>query len=130
MTGAAGGRALIDSVRSYNRAHHESMAREWTQEQRAKRVLCDGHENIKRSRIDYLLASGAALAEAHTDDPGWAGAQPGTRAAGVTKYSDHRFVWGRFVLSGPPRAGASSCRGRPAGTRRDGLCTAPLPAAT
>ncbi|HEX2195662.1 MAG TPA: Ig-like domain-containing protein [Actinomycetota bacterium] len=97
-----GSRVFVDAVRQWHRARGTSMEHEWTHEQRQSRVLCDQTTHFKRSRIDYLFASGAAVAEAHADHPGWAGGEPGARGR-VPRYSDHRYVWGRFVVSGPPR---------------------------
>ncbi|MDQ3982123.1 MAG: Ig-like domain-containing protein [Actinomycetota bacterium] len=100
---ADGGRVYVDAVRQWHRGHGTSMADEWTHEQRQSRVLCDQTTHFKRARIDYLFAGGAAVAEAHADHPGWAGAEPGTSHPDNGRYSDHRYVWGRFVISGPPR---------------------------
>ena len=97
-----GSRAFVDAVVQWHRGHATSLEHEWTHEQRQANVLCDQTTRFKRSRIDYLFAAGAAVAEAHADHPGWAGPEAGTRAPG-TPYSDHRYVWGRFVVSGPPR---------------------------
>ena len=97
-----GSRAFVDAVTQWHRGHGVSIEGEWTHEQRQAGVLCDESTRFKRSRIDYLFAAGAAVAEAHADHPGWAGAEAGTKAPGMP-YSDHRFVWGRFVVSGPPR---------------------------
>lgn len=97
-----GSRVFTDAVVEWHRSHRSSMEHEWTHEQRQSRVLCDQTTRFKRSRIDYLFASGAPVAEAHADHPGWAGPLAGVRAPG-TAYSDHRHVWGRFVISGPPR---------------------------
>ena len=99
---ADGSRVFVDAVRQWHRGGSRSMEHEWTHEQRQSRVLCDQTTHFKRSRIDYLFASGAAVAEAHADHPGWAGAEPGTKGP-APRYSDHRYVWGRFVVSGPPR---------------------------
>lgn len=99
---ADGSRVFADAVKQWHRGHGTSLEHEWTHEQRQAGVLCDETTRFKRSRIDYLFASGAAVAEAHADHPGWAGARAGMRAPG-TPYSDHRYVWGRFVVSGPPR---------------------------
>lgn len=96
-----GSRVYVDAVKQWHRGHGTSMEHEWTHEQRQPGVLCDQTTRFKRSRIDYLFAAGAAVAEAHADHPGWAGAEAGTRVG--TPYSDHRYVWGRFVVSGPPR---------------------------
>ncbi|HEX2296069.1 MAG TPA: Ig-like domain-containing protein [Actinomycetota bacterium] len=96
-----GSRAFVDAVKQWHAGHGTSMDNEWTHEQRQARVLCDQSTRFKRSRIDYLFAADAAVAEAHADHPGWAGAEAGVRLG--TPYSDHRYVWGRFVVSGPPR---------------------------
>ncbi|MDQ3915190.1 MAG: Ig-like domain-containing protein [Actinomycetota bacterium] len=97
-----GGTVYADAVRQWHRGHGTSMEHEWTHEQRQSRVLCDETTHFKRSRIDYLF-SNAVVAEAHADHPGWAGAEPGTSHPAAARYSDHRYVWGRFVVSGPPR---------------------------
>lgn len=98
-----GGRVYVDAVRQWHRGHGTPMVHEWTHEQRQSRVLCDQTTRFKRSRIDYLFAGDAAVAEAHADHPGWAGLEPGERHPENKAYSDHRYVWGRFVVSGPPR---------------------------
>lgn len=98
-----GGRVYVDAVRQWHRGHGTPMDAEWTHEQHQARVLCDQTTRFKRSRLDYLFAGGAAVAEAHADHPGWAGAEPGTTHPLNRRYSDHRYVWGRFVVSGPPR---------------------------
>ena len=96
-----GSRVFVDAVKQWHRGRGTSMEHEWTHEQRQAGVLCDQTTRFKRSRIDYLFAAGAAVADAHADHPGWAGAEAGVRVG--TLYSDHRYVWGRFVISGPPR---------------------------
>lgn len=96
-----GSRVYVDAVKQWHRGHGTTMEDEWTHEQRQARVLCDESTRFKRSRIDYLFAAGGAVAEAHADHPGWSGAEAGIRLG--TPYSDHRYVWGRFVVSGPPR---------------------------
>jgi endonuclease/exonuclease/phosphatase family metal-dependent hydrolase len=101
-TPSDGGRAYEDTVFTWNRTHHISMADEWTHEQKVSSVGCDASAHVRRSRIDYLFSAGAGIAEAHADHPGWAGARPGTRNATNFKYSDHRWVWGRFAIAGPP----------------------------
>ena len=98
-----GSRVYADAVKQWHRAHGTTMVDEWTHEQRQAGVLCDETTRFKRSRIDYLFAAGAAVGDAHADHPGWAGPEAGTKAPGITPYSDHRYVWGRFVISGPPR---------------------------
>lgn len=96
-----GSRVYVDAVKQWHRGHGTSLAHEWTHEQRQANALCDQTTRFKRSRIDYLFAAGAAVGEAHSDHPGWAGPEAGIRLG--TPYSDHRYVWGRFVVSGPPR---------------------------
>jgi endonuclease/exonuclease/phosphatase family metal-dependent hydrolase len=97
-----GGRAYVDAVYETNRRNGTPMVDEWTHEQDAPRQLCNGETTHKRSRIDYLFAAGVTVAEAHADHPGWAGEEPGTVDPENKKYSDHRFVWGRFALAGLP----------------------------
>ncbi|MDQ4029263.1 MAG: Ig-like domain-containing protein [Actinomycetota bacterium] len=98
-----GGKVYVDAVREWHRRHVASMVDEWTHEQKSVEVTCDGVLRNRRTRIDYLFASGAVIAEAHADHPGWAGPDPGTRDPVNSRYSDHRFVWGRFVIAGPPQ---------------------------
>ncbi len=98
-----GGRAYSDAVREWHRGHGVTMSDEWTHEQKASTVACDQSTRFRRTRIDYLFAGGAVIAEAHADHPGWGGVEPGTTHEQNPKYSDHRFVWGRFVISGPPQ---------------------------
>ena len=98
-----GGRQYIDTVRAFNRENSIRMEYEWTHEQKAKDVACTGNVHHRRSRIDYIFAADATVAEAHADHPGWAGIGPGSRHPENYKYSDHRWVWARLVLSGPPR---------------------------
>jgi endonuclease/exonuclease/phosphatase family metal-dependent hydrolase len=98
-----GGKVYVDAVRDWHRRHAASMVDEWTHEQKSVEVTCDGVLRNRRTRIDYLFASGTVMAEAHADHPGWAGPDPGTRDPVNSRYSDHRFVWGRFVIAGPPQ---------------------------
>ena len=98
---AEDGSAFVDAVRHFHRRRTLGMENEWTQEQKSVTVVCDGSSKFRRSRIDYIFSRNAFVAEAHVDHPGWAGEEPGTKRKGVHKYSDHRFVWGRFILSGP-----------------------------
>ena len=98
-----GGKVYVDAVRDRHRRHAATMADEWTHEQKRVDVTCDGVLRNRRTRIDYLFASGAVIADAHADHPGWAGPDPGTRDPVNSRYSDHRFVWGRFVIAGPPQ---------------------------
>ena len=113
-----GGRAYPDAVLTTHRAEGESMADEWTHEQKTTTLACDGSTRFRRNRIDYLFSSGALVAEAHADHPGWAGVEPGTRHPTNPKYSDHRWVWGRFLIGGPPPATRPSTE-----PGRDGLIT-------
>ena len=100
---ASGGRRYIDAVRDFNRSNSVSMEYEWTHEQRSKKTACTGNEHHRRSRIDYVFVSDATVAEAHADHPGWGGIAAGHHHPDNYKYSDHRWVWARIVLSGPPR---------------------------
>lgn len=98
-----GSRVFADAVKVWHRGHGTSMEHEWTHEQRQAGVLCDETTRFKRSRIDYLFATGTAVGDAHADHPGWAGIEAGVKNPLIVPYSDHRYVWGRFVVSGPPR---------------------------
>ena len=108
------GISYIDAVRHHYRRLNLSLAQQWTWEAKDTSVLCDGTTNYKRSRIDYLFVSNnIGVHEAHSDSPGWADeAQRGSigcTPAPQCKYSDHRFVWGRFdvtsaVAPSPPTA--------------------------
>lgn len=90
-----GSRAYPDAVKVSHLAAGTSLASEWTHQQGQSKVTCDFTERIRQSRIDYLFAADAVVAQAHADHPGWN--NPANH-----KYSDHRFVWGRFVVNGPP----------------------------
>ncbi|MGH2755623.1 MAG: Ig-like domain-containing protein [Actinomycetota bacterium] len=127
MTEPSEGREYADAVRRYNRLHGREMASHWTHEQQSRSATCDGATHFRRSRIDYIFASDAVVAEASADAPGWAGAKPGSRSS-EHKYSDHRFVWGRFVLSGPPQPSQPEAARRRGG--RVDLSWAPVPNAT
>lgn len=98
-----GGRVFEDAVKTYHRRHRRSMVNQWTHEQKTRTTTCDNSTHFRRTRIDYIFSSGATVAEATVDHPGWAGQEPGTKREGFHKYSDHRFVWGRFVLNAPPQ---------------------------
>lgn len=101
---ADGGRRYLDSVRQWHRSRGVSLADQWTHEQKGKSEMCNGSRGIRRARIDYIFASeDAVVAEATVDAPGWSGGAPGTKNSGNHKYSDHRFVWARFVIGGPSR---------------------------
>ena len=95
---AGGGRAYVDSVRSWNRRYGVTMEQSWTHEWEKRKTLCHGRVGLQRSRIDYLFAAGARVVEARVDHPGWAGEKPGSRNPDVVRYSDHRFVYGRFLI--------------------------------
>lgn len=103
-----GGRVYADAVKTHHRGRGISLTNQWTHEQKSSTTTCDGSSHFRRTRIDYLFSSGATVAEARTDHPGWAGPVPGTKRDGFHKYSDHRFVWGRFILGEFPRVGRPS----------------------
>jgi len=94
--GEEGARQFLDVVQAHHRGRSRSMANEWTYESPVKKISCNGSEVKRRSRIDYIFASDVEVAEAHADHPGWS-------IPANHKYSDHRWVLGRFVLTGPPR---------------------------
>ena len=98
-----GAEPFLDAARTWHRERGLSMERQWTYGHRHLTTNCDGMMRPRRSRIDFLFASGALVAEASADDPGWAGEEPGSRHPVNKTYSDHRFVRGRFVLGGPAR---------------------------
>lgn len=100
--GAESGGGFYDAVRSVRFPGADLLSDEWTHEWRKSIADCTGQTQPKRSRIDYIFARDAVLGAAGADDPGWAGERPGTRNPEVPRYSDHRFVWGRLVISGPP----------------------------
>lgn len=91
-----GGRTYVDAVRDFHRAGSLPMIDEWTYQHPTSVQTCNGSVGVRRSRIDYIFASDAAVAEANADHPGWADMSN-------FQYSDHRYVLGRFVLSGPER---------------------------
>ncbi|MDQ3940052.1 MAG: Ig-like domain-containing protein [Actinomycetota bacterium] len=96
-----GGRPYVDAVLTTHRGTGEGMGEEWTFERSGQATLCNARLGLKRSRLDYLFAAGTVVADAHVDHPGWAGRDPGTFDPLSFKYSDHRWVQGRFVISGP-----------------------------
>lgn len=102
MTEGLEGVGFKDSVRTWHSDRHRSMKGQWTHEQKSKSPTCVGDSLYRRNRIDYIFTRGATIAEAGADNPGWSGGTPGSRAPGTHKYSDHRFVWGRYILAGPP----------------------------
>lgn len=101
ITAPESGRVYVDSVKDFHRRRGLTMETEWTHEQKARSVTCDTSTRHRRNRIDYLFTSGMEIASAHADHPGWAGEEPGTRHPTNKKYSDHRFLAGRFQLVGP-----------------------------
>jgi exonuclease III len=101
VTPEDGGRAYEDAVFEWHRTRNVPLTGEWTHETGTPSEGCRGVFVHRRSRIDYLFSAGAGIAEAHADHPGWAGPTPGTRSKSNYKYSDHRWVWGRFVVAGP-----------------------------
>ena len=102
MTAPAQGIAYIDAVKRFHQERGISLEAEWTHEQKAQTVACDTMTRFRRTRIDYLFTSGVTTASVHADHPGWSGGEePGSRHPVNPKYSDHRFVAGRFGLVGP-----------------------------
>jgi hypothetical protein len=110
-----GGIPYLDAVYETNRRDGTSMENEWTHEQDATKQICTGETTHKRARIDYLFAARATVAEAHADTPGWAGEEPGSVDPLNKKYSDHRWVWGRFALAGLPAPQAITVTPAPGG---------------
>jgi endonuclease/exonuclease/phosphatase family metal-dependent hydrolase len=96
-------RAFTDVVRDVHRSQNESMNSEWTFERLTKANLCDNRKAYKRSRLDYIFTAGTTVADAHADHPGWSTDIPGQVPFGKERYSDHRWVWARLILAGPPR---------------------------
>lgn len=89
-------RPFVDAVHVHHRRVGEPMIDEWTYQHPAIVTTCNGSQGVRRSRLDYIFAAESVVAEAHTDHPGWS-------SPGVPKYSDHRYVLGRFIVSGPPQ---------------------------
>lgn len=103
MTAPAQGTMYTDSIKAFHHERGLSLEEEWTHEQKAATVNCDTSTRFRRTRIDYLFTSGLQTASVHTDHPGWSGGdEPGTKHPINPKYSDHRFIAGRFGLVGPP----------------------------
>lgn len=99
----AGEEPFVDAVRESYRRRGVSMGGAWTYEALASSPTCKGNKDRRRTRIDYLFSTKATVAEAAPDTPGWSLGRPGPYLPQDRRFSDHRFVWGRFVLSGPPR---------------------------
>ena len=93
------GRAYIDSVGS---THHDKSG-EWTHHQKSRKQLCNASVSFQRARLDYIFTANVALAEAHTDHPGWGGDKAGSLSSENPRYSDHRFVWARVSTAPLPR---------------------------
>jgi hypothetical protein len=123
-----GGLVWSDAVRTRHRDRGSTMEGQWTFQHRHATENCDGVMRPRRSRIDYVFVSGALVAEASADDPGWAGEVPGTRHPVNKTYSDHRFVRARLVLGGPARPTAPSATPAKAGVIE--LAWAPVDQAT
>jgi len=104
-TPMSSGVALIDTVRESNRNAGRAMENEWTHAQRSKKDTCNGEFSYRRSRIDYIFAANASVADAHADDPGWTRYDPRIHDLSYFRYSDHRWVAARLSLIGPPRVG-------------------------
>lgn len=102
----AGGDAFADAVRQYRARRGLTMADAWTFEHAKDVPLCGGGTGHRRTRLDYLFAVRTIVAEARTDHPGWSASRPGSRSSENVRYSDHRFVWGRFILGAPSRPDA------------------------
>jgi len=64
---------FVDAARTWHRAHRSAMKDQWTYGHRHATTNCDGSMRPRRSRIDYLFVTGALVAEASADHPGWAG---------------------------------------------------------
>jgi len=93
--------AFRDAVKIDAQRSGESVGEHWTYEGIGPTTLCDGTEEYRRNRIDYVFVRGADVLEAGADHPGWAGKDPGTYRCQVTadcRYSDHRFVWARLGI--------------------------------
>ncbi|MDP9067857.1 MAG: Ig-like domain-containing protein [Actinomycetota bacterium] len=101
MTAPADGRVYDDAIVTWHRAQSLSLAEEWTHEQKTASVTCDASTRFRRNRIDYMFTSGVEIASVHTDHPGFAGEEPGTRHPTNARYSDHRFIAARLSLTGP-----------------------------
>lgn len=125
MTAPTEGTAYTDAIRAFHQERGLSLQYEWTHEQNVASVTCDATTRFRRTRIDYLFTSGAEAASVHTDHPGWSGGdEPGSRHPFNPKYSDHRFIAGRFRLVGPATPAAPSVAPA-AGGRIDVSWTAP-----
>lgn len=98
-----GAPSYADAARTFHRRRRASMLSEWTFERKGESKLCHDGRGMKRGRIDYVFGNGVVVAEGHADHPGWSGGEPGTKHRDNFKYSDHRFVWSRMVIAGPPR---------------------------
>lgn len=96
------GEVFVDAVATA-RARRGDIAQHWTHEQRGLTVSCNGSAGHRRARLDYIFATDVEVAEAAADNPGWAGKVPGTYSKVNPRYSDHRFLWARLVISGPLR---------------------------
>lgn len=101
MTSDDGDGAFGDAVKIDAQRSGEQVGENWTYEGIGPTALCDGTEDFRRNRIDYIFVRGAEVIDAGADDPGWAGEDPGTyrcQVKAACRYSDHRFVWARLGL--------------------------------
>ncbi|MGH2778100.1 MAG: endonuclease/exonuclease/phosphatase family protein [Actinomycetota bacterium] len=101
MTSDEGSGAFSDAVKIDAQRSGESVGEYWTYEGIGPTTLCNGAEEFRRNRIDYIFVRGADVLDAGADDPGWAGEDPGTyrcRVKTACRYSDHRFVWARLGI--------------------------------
>jgi endonuclease/exonuclease/phosphatase family metal-dependent hydrolase len=94
---------FVDSVRDSSRNAGRAMENEWTHAQKSAKQTCSGEFSFRRSRIDYIFVANAGIADAHADDPGWTVYDPKIHDLNYFQYSDHRWVWARLSLVGPPR---------------------------
>jgi endonuclease/exonuclease/phosphatase family metal-dependent hydrolase len=105
-----GGVAFIDAVRDASRNAGVAMENEWTHAQDTRTPICNGTTDYRKSRIDYFFVTGAAVADAHADHPGWTTYDPDIHDLSYFRYSDHRWVYARFSLVGPPKVTNTSAR--------------------
>ena len=94
--------AFLDSVKEEALRMDRSVGDQWTYEGVGPTLTCDGSQEFRRNRIDYIFARDMSVIRAGADDPGWAGQAPGTYACRdeeECRYSDHRFVLARLELN-------------------------------
>lgn len=101
LTSDTGGPAFRDSVKTQALKTEQPVGEQWTYEGIGPTEICDGSSAFRRNRIDYIFVRGVSVLDAGADDPGWAGATPGTFTCSneeECRYSDHRFVVARLGL--------------------------------